>query len=83
MEALYIAIGSYMLFGLLLFEYCYAQVKSFRTVDEERDSKFPAYRRYDAIYWARWKFWPGAMTLMPIRLAMAVLIVILNYILVK
>ena len=37
--------------GLLMFEYAWHKVKSIRNVNEERDSKYPGYRRYDAIKW--------------------------------
>ena len=39
-----------------------------QAVDEERDSKFPAWRRRDATRWARWKFYPLGLLTMPFRL---------------
>ena len=48
------------------------KTQRFREVDEARDSKFPAFRRYDANKWARWKFLPGAMLLMPTRIILLV-----------
>jgi len=42
-------------------------------VTEERDSKYPAFRRYDASQWAKWKFYPGALILMPIRVVLAII----------
>ena len=36
------------LVGILLFEWCYKVTKPIREVDEERDSKYPAFRRIDA-----------------------------------
>jgi len=37
---------------------------------------FPLYRRIDAKNWARWKFYPGAMILMPTRLMLLLIDVI-------
>jgi len=31
---------------------------------EEFMNEFPSYRREDLKYWARWKFYPGAVTLL-------------------
>ena len=56
------------LLGILLIEYCWAMTKPIRDIDEARDSKYPAFRRYDAVKWSRWKFYPGAVTLMLPRL---------------
>jgi MFS family permease len=57
------------LYGLLLFELGWRDTLRFRQVDEERDKLFPAYRRLDVKNWRnrKWMFYPGAMTLMPIR----------------
>jgi len=38
MEILYIAVGIYMLIGIVLFEWAYAKMKPFRNIDEARDS---------------------------------------------
>jgi len=65
------------LVGILLFEWCYKATKPIREVDEARDSKYPAFRRYDAKKWSRWKFYPGAMTLLFFRLFMAIFNVIM------
>ena len=54
--------------GLVIFEYAYWQSRRLRNVDEDRDSKFPAMRRTDVRKWRRWKFWPFAMTLLPLRI---------------
>jgi len=50
------------LLGLLIFEVCWKVTKPIREIDEARDSKYPAFRRYDAVKWRRWKFYPGAVT---------------------
>lgn len=58
-------------------------MKALRDVDEERDSKYPAYRRWDVNKWARWKFYPGAIILLPLKFLLALLIVIACYIVVR
>lgn len=57
------------LYGLLFFELAWRDTYRFRQVDEARDSLFPAFRRLDVKTWSRqkWRFYPGAMTLMPAR----------------
>jgi hypothetical protein len=82
-EILYILLGVYMFLGFLSFEWAWASVKSIRKVDEERDSKYPAFRRWDVNKWKKWKFYFGAMTLMPIRLFCSIILLIICYILVK
>ena len=38
-----------------------------RDINEEREKYYHAIARQDAPHWARWKFWPGAMIMMPTR----------------
>jgi hypothetical protein len=45
MEGLYIFLGVNALIGLILFEWTWAKVKPLREIDEDRDSRFPAFRR--------------------------------------
>ena len=47
-NGLVIAYGVHMFIGLLCIEYAFSRLKRFRDGNEERDSKFPAYRRLDA-----------------------------------
>jgi hypothetical protein len=51
--------------------------------NEERDSKYPAFRRWDVSKWQKWKFSPGAITLMPFRLLATIFLVGLCYIFVR
>ena len=67
MEWYIYAIAAYMLTGLALFEWAWASVKTIRDVDEARDSQYPAFRRLDAPKWRKWKFYPGAITILPLR----------------
>lgn len=48
-------------------EYAFSRTKRFREVDEERDGRFPWFRRYDAYYWKRLRLYPGAIFIMPAR----------------
>ena len=51
--------------GLSLFEYCYYNLRRIRDPSTDAlSSRYPSYRRTDVQDWARWKFWPGAMTIM-------------------
>jgi len=72
-----------MMTGLLMFEWAWSKAKPIREVDEERDSKYPAFRRYDAKNWSRWKFYIGAMILLPLRLFAIVAFLIVLYIYLK
>lgn len=74
-----IALGVHMIIGFIAIEYAFSRLKRFRDGNEERDSKFPAFRRRDAKYWSRLKFYPGALFSMPFRL---VFIILLGFILV-
>ena len=78
-----IFLGCYMLLGIILFEYSWSVVKPLRQVDEPRDSKYPAYRRWDAPLWSRWKFYPGAMLLLPLRLVIILVLLVLCYLSVR
>ena len=73
MSTLCIYFGVQAFIGIIAIEYAFYRTKRFREIDEKRDSEFPAFRRLDAKYWARWKFYPGAMFTMPTRLALLVI----------
>jgi hypothetical protein len=73
----------YMLIGVLLFEYSWHSVRKVRETDEARDIRYPAFRRWDAKNWARWKFYPGAVTIMPLRLILMILIGLICYLSVR
>ena len=68
---LYFAIQAVI--GFIAVEYAFSRLKRFMDGNEERDSKFPAYRRLDAKNWHRCKFYPGAMLTMPSRLLILIL----------
>lgn len=62
-----------MFLGFIAIEYAFRRLKRFRDGNEERDSKFPAFRRRDAKKWSRLKFYPGALLSMPFRLIFMIL----------
>ena len=83
MEAYYILLGVYMFFGLLIFEWAWAQIKVLREINEERDSKYPPFRRFDAYKWRKYHYYFGAITFMPLRFLISVLSVLMCFVFVK
>lgn len=53
-------------FSLLLL--AWRLIPRYLTPNEDRDSRFPAFRRLDCNNWQFWMFIPGAVTLFPIRM---------------
>lgn len=68
------------LLGLTLFEIAWAATKRHRTLDQERDKLFPSWRRNDAKNWNKLKLYPIALTIMPLKVFLHVLILILAFI---
>ena len=58
-------------------------MKPLREVNEERDGKYPAFRRWDVSKWEKWRFYAGAVTLMPLRIIMCIVIVLSCYIFIR
>jgi hypothetical protein len=64
----------YGLFGILVFEWVYSKIdRRFTDGNEERDGKFPVFRRTDVQKWSRLSFYPGAFFFLPLRMALAIL----------
>lgn len=64
----------YGLFGILVFEWVYSKIdRRFTDGNEERDGKFPVFRRTDVQKWSRFSFYPGAFFFLPLRMALAIL----------
>jgi hypothetical protein len=59
--------------GIIAIEFAFKKCERFMQPDEERDAQVPHFRRLDAKNWTRWKFYPGAMFLMPTRLVLLML----------
>ena len=53
--------------GFIMIEFAFYKTRRYRDGNEARDAMFPGYRRLDIKNWARWKFYPGALFLMPTR----------------
>lgn len=61
----------YMGIGLLIFEWAWMKTAPLRVPNEERDSKYPAFRRTDK-QWRKWRYYPGALTLIPMKILLIV-----------
>ena len=68
-----------MAVGVLLFEWAWFQTARLRQQNEARDSLFPAWRRDDVKKWSRLSFYPGAVTILPLRFFCFVLILLVFY----
>ena len=60
--------------GILIFEWAWRKNSRFRKPIDELDKLMPAFHRSDAQKWAKWKYYPGAMTLMIPRFLTGVLL---------
>lgn len=59
-------------------------MRSLREADEARDGKYPAYRRTDhPEKWSKWRFYPGAVTLLPFRLLLLIISALISYVIIK
>ena len=65
--------------GLATAEYCFYSTRLARKVDEERDSKFPAWRRLDTPWMKRIYVYPMAATLAPLRIELFLLLVVFYF----
>ena len=50
--------------GLAAFEWAWFKTRRFRNPIQALDEQFPELRRFDAPHWAKWRHYPGAVTLM-------------------
>ena len=50
--------------GLILFEWAWYKTKRARNPIQELNAQFPELCRHDAPNWQKWKFYPGAVTVM-------------------
>jgi hypothetical protein len=57
--------------GYSLLELAWRLIPRYLTPNEDRDSRFPAFRRLDCANWQKWMFIPGAVTLFPIRMVVS------------
>ena len=73
LKPLWIYLGVQAVIGLIGVEWALWKFRRYMEVDEERDCNFPAFRRLDAHKFARWKFYPGALLMMPTRFVLMIL----------
>lgn len=70
-------IGIYLIvqavLGIVGIEFAWYRTRRFRKQDRWRDENFPAFSRLDAQKWSRWKFYPGAILMMPTRAVLLIL----------
>ena len=72
-----------LILGILLIEYALFKCRAVLKVDEARDSKYPAFRRYDVKEWKRWRLYLiGGPIVLP-RLLITILIALIFYIVLK
>ena len=69
--------------GIILFEYSWAATSRYRDAQADRDNSYPTANRPDAKDWARWKFYPRAMFMMPSRFLLLVVDLLIMTILAK
>ena len=69
--------------GLLFFEWGWSKMYRFRFPNKELNDITPAFRRDDAPKWQKWKFYPGAMTVLFPRLLMFIGAPVISYFPVK
>ena len=68
--------------GIILIEYALHKCRAVIKVDEERDSKYSAFRRYDVKHWKRWRLYLAAPFL-PARCILAILHLFVLYIFIR
>ena len=58
--------------GFILIEWSWYKTRYFRKPIKELNDLMPSFRRNDAAKWSRWRFYPGALTIMLPRFFLAV-----------
>ncbi len=69
--------------GLAVFEWSWYMNYRFRKPIPELDDLMPSFRRVDAHRWSKWKFYPGAVTLMLPRFIFGVVIAFIMCLILK
>ena len=62
-------------FGLILFEWAWHKTKRMRELEEKMPDLhkiMPAFRRTDVHKWRKWRFYPGAMTVVIPRFVLSI-----------
>lgn len=68
--------------GIFFIEYALFKCRAVIKVDEERDSKYSAFRRYDVKHWKRWRLYLFAPFL-PAKMIIAILHMVALYIVIR
>lgn len=68
--------------GIFFIEYALYKCRAVIKVDEERDSKYSAFRRYDVKYWKRWRLYLFA-PILPLKMVISILNMVLLYIVIR
>jgi hypothetical protein len=63
--------------GLFMFEWAWSKTRRFRNPNKELNKIFWMFERKDAKYWARWKFYPGAITILVPRIMLGMISLIM------
>ena len=71
------------LLGLAAIEWAFHKMRFFRKPIPELNELMPAYRRDDVEKWARWKFYPGALTILIPRFLFTICLGIILILLLK
>ena len=69
--------------GLTLFEWAWRNTSRVRNPNKELNKIYFMFERADAKYWARWKFYPGAVSILLSRLILLFLCFVLETITVR
>ena len=67
-------LGFNFVVGLCLFEYGWSKTRRFRNPNLDLNAIYPAYHRDDALRWQKYRFYPGAVTLLVPRFVLTCII---------
>jgi hypothetical protein len=71
------------LIGAFLFSKAWKQLQPILNCDEEVSAKYPSFRRMDVAKWKKFKFFLGAITIMPLRFLIGIIILSSLFVFVK
>ena len=72
-----IALVANAVIGLCVFEWAWAKFARFRRPNKDLNELFPAMSRSDSPKWQKWKFYPGAVTLMLPKILFCILVFVI------
>ena len=77
MDLWIIALVANAVLGLCVFEWAWAKFARFRRPNKDLNELFPAMARSDSPKWQKWKFYPGAVTLMLPKIFFCILVFVI------